>query len=48
MITGADEAVAAHQRVAEAIWRDSLKGKAAASRLRELLGTTRVLGRHAA
>ena len=37
MITGADEAVAAHQRVAEAIWRDSLKGKAAASRLRELL-----------
>ena len=38
MITGADEAVAAHQRVAEAIWRDSLKGKAAAARLRDLLG----------
>ncbi len=37
MITGADEAVASHQRVAEAIWRDALKGKAAASRLREML-----------
>ena len=38
MITGADEAVSAHQRVAEAMWRDSLKGKLAAARLRELLG----------
>ena len=38
MITGADEAVAAHQRVAEAVWRESLKGKTAASRLREILG----------
>ncbi len=38
MITGADEAVAAHQRVAEAIWRDALKGRPAAMRLRELLG----------
>ncbi len=38
MITGADEAVAAHQRVAEAVWREALKGRAAASRLRELLG----------
>ena len=38
MITGADEAISAHQRVAEAIWRESLKGKTAASRLRELLG----------
>ncbi len=37
MITGADEAIAAHQRVAEALWRDCLKGTAAASRLRELL-----------
>jgi transcriptional regulator with XRE-family HTH domain len=37
MVTGADEAVAAHQRVAEAMWRDSLKGKAAAARVRELL-----------
>ena len=39
MITGADEAVGSHQRVAEAIWRDALKGKAAALRLRDLLGT---------
>ncbi len=38
MITGADEAVAAHQRVAEAMWRDSIKGKAAGNRLRDLLG----------
>jgi transcriptional regulator with XRE-family HTH domain len=39
MITGADEAVAAHQRVAEAVWREALKGKTAANRLRELLGS---------
>ncbi|MBV8916130.1 MAG: helix-turn-helix domain-containing protein [Acetobacteraceae bacterium] len=39
MITGADEAVAAHQRVAEAMWRDSLKGKAGAARIRELLAS---------
>ncbi len=38
MITGADEAIAAHQRVAESIWRDAIKGPAAATRLRELLG----------
>ena len=38
MITGADEAIAAHQRVAEAMWRDAIKGPAAATRLRELLG----------
>jgi len=37
MITGADEAVAAHQRVAEARWRDALRGPAAAARLRALL-----------
>ena len=39
MITGADEAVIAHQRVAEAMWRDSTKGKAAAARVRELLAS---------
>jgi len=33
----ADEAVSAHQRVAEAMWRDSIKGPGAASRVRELL-----------
>ena len=38
MITGADEAVVAHQRVAEAVWREALKGKVAANRLREILG----------
>jgi len=36
MITAADEAVALHQRVAEAAWRDALKGTAGATRLREL------------
>ncbi|MCW8086315.1 helix-turn-helix domain-containing protein [Sabulicella glaciei] len=35
-ITAADEAVAAHQRIAETIWREALKGPEAAERLREL------------
>jgi transcriptional regulator with XRE-family HTH domain len=37
MITGADEAVAAHQRVAEASWREAVKGPIGASRLRQLI-----------
>ena len=37
MITGADEAIAAHQRVAEATWREALKGPAGATRLRQLV-----------
>ena len=37
MITGADEAVTAHQRVAEALWRDSLRGPAAASAVRKMI-----------
>lgn len=37
MITGADEAIAAHQRVAEASWREAIKGPAGAARLRQLL-----------
>jgi hypothetical protein len=37
MITAADEAISVHQRVAEAAWRDALKGAAAATRLRELI-----------
>jgi len=37
MITGADEAIAAHQRVAEGMWRDAVKGRAAASELRALI-----------
>jgi hypothetical protein len=39
-ITAADEAVAAHQRVAEAAWRDALKGPAAAARVREMIRAT--------
>jgi transcriptional regulator with XRE-family HTH domain len=37
MITGADEAITAHQRVAEATWRDAVKGPAGAARLRQLI-----------
>jgi hypothetical protein len=40
MITGADEAIAAHQRVAEATWREALKGPAGANRLRQLVATS--------
>ncbi len=40
MITGADEAIAAHQRVAEANWRDALKGPTGAARLRQLIATS--------
>ena len=41
MITAADEAIAVHQRVAEAAWRDALKGAAAAAKVRELIRTAR-------
>jgi transcriptional regulator with XRE-family HTH domain len=45
MITGADEAIAAHQRVAEATWRDAVKGPAGATRLRQLIAqASRVSG----
>ena len=37
MLTAADEAIAAHQRVAEAQWREALKGAAGAARLREIV-----------
>jgi transcriptional regulator with XRE-family HTH domain len=37
MVTTAEEAITAHQRVAEAAWRQALKGSAGAARLRELL-----------
>ncbi|TCZ55440.1 Scr1 family TA system antitoxin-like transcriptional regulator [Roseicella aquatilis] len=37
MVTAAEEAVAIHQRVAEAAWRDALKGPEAAARVRALL-----------
>ena len=39
-ITAADEAIAAHQRVAEAAWRDAPKGAAAANRIRDLIRET--------
>jgi hypothetical protein len=42
MITAADEAIAAHQRVAESQWREALKGAPAAARVRELLAQHRV------
>jgi transcriptional regulator with XRE-family HTH domain len=37
MITGADEAIAAHQRVAEASWREAMKGPTGATRLRQMI-----------
>jgi hypothetical protein len=37
MITAADEAVGAHQRAAEGLWREALKGAGAAAKLRALL-----------
>jgi transcriptional regulator with XRE-family HTH domain len=39
MMTGADEAVTAHQRVAEAMWREAVKGPAAAIEVRALLNS---------
>lgn len=37
MISSADDGVATHQRVSEQIWREALKGPAAAQQVRELL-----------
>lgn len=39
-ITAAEEAVGLHQRVAEAAWREALKGSAAANRVRTLIRET--------
>jgi hypothetical protein len=36
-VTSADDALAVHQRVAEACWRQARKGMAAAQRLRILI-----------
>ncbi len=41
MITSADEAIGAHQRVAEANWREAVRGPAGATRLRQLLAEAR-------
>lgn len=40
MITAAEEAISAHQRVAEANWREATKGPAGAARLRQLISAT--------
>jgi len=40
LVTSAPEAVTSHQRVAETMWRDSLKGASAAVRVRELLAAS--------
>lgn len=37
MITGADEAIASHQRVAESLWREALRGPAAAAEVRQMI-----------
>jgi hypothetical protein len=41
MITGAEDAVAAHQRVSENTWRDAIKGATAAERVRALAAAAR-------
>ncbi len=41
MITSAEDAVTAHQRVSENAWRDALKGAAAAERVRGLIAAAR-------
>ena len=43
MLTGADEAVAAHHKVAQAQWSEALKGRAGASGVREILSTYRAV-----
>ncbi len=42
MVTSADEAIAAHQRVAEQNWREAAKGAAAAARVRAMLAAHKV------
>ena len=41
MVTAADEAITAHQRVAESLWREALKGAPAAAQLRDLVAAAR-------
>jgi transcriptional regulator with XRE-family HTH domain len=41
MITGAEDAVAAHQRVSELAWREAIKGASAAERVRGLIAASR-------
>jgi transcriptional regulator with XRE-family HTH domain len=42
MITSADDAVTAHQRIAEVAWREAVKGAAAAERVRALVAAARL------
>lgn len=42
MITNAEDAIAAHQRVAETAWREAIKGAAAAERVRTLIASARL------
>jgi transcriptional regulator with XRE-family HTH domain len=42
MVTAADEAIAAHQRVAEGLWKEAVKGAPAAARVREIVAAHRV------
>jgi len=41
MITTADEPVGAHQRAAEILWQDAVKGTAAATRLKDMVAAAR-------
>jgi transcriptional regulator with XRE-family HTH domain len=41
MITGADEAIASHQRVAESMWREAAKGTTGAALIRRLIQPAR-------
>jgi hypothetical protein len=41
MITGAEDAVAAHQRVSEIAWREAVKGAAAAEKVRAMIAAAR-------
>jgi transcriptional regulator with XRE-family HTH domain len=43
MITGADEAIATHQRVAEAMWRESVKGAMGAALIRRMVEPARAV-----
>jgi transcriptional regulator with XRE-family HTH domain len=43
MITGADEAIATHQRVAESMWREASKGATGANLIRRLSEQTRAV-----
>ncbi len=41
MVTGAEDAVAAHQRMAESLWRDAVKGSTAAAQVRAMVAAAR-------